>query len=143
MSQVRTASVAFLLLFAALSHGQDGPRTVQELLSRGGSQLDQTSLRTLLSGATAVGDLMQGVPGEKLELTYVEDGTVKGYLGTRTKPASGTWEVSDQGKLCIVLRDAMNIEHRACTFWFQLGPVIYATPSNAPGSVIYLRRVDR
>ena len=143
MSQARIGLVSLLLVFATLSAAQNSPRTVGELLSSGGSQLDQTSLRTLLSGATATGDFMQGLPGEKLELAYAADGTVKGYLGARTKPASGTWEVSDQGRLCSVLRDATNIEHRACTFWFQIGEVVYASSSNAPGSVIYLRRIYR
>jgi len=141
--QIAVVLFTGLLLPVTSCVAQEAPRTVGELLDKGGSQLDQRAVQMLLSGATIIGDFMQGLPGEKLEMTYAKDGTVKGFLGSTVHPAAGIWEVTDQGRLCSVLRDETNTEHRACTFWFRLGSDTYATASPTPGSVIFLRRVSR
>ena len=143
MSQVRVVLLVYLLQLAAACLAQDAPRTMSELLGGGAVQLDQPALQALLSGATVRGTTARGGRPMLSELTYAADGTVKGYIYTRENRVAGTWEVTDSGKLCSVLREATNFEHRACTYWLHLGNAFYSVSTDLAASLADVREVTR
>jgi hypothetical protein len=141
MPLLRFVIVACLLVESALAVADEAPRTVGELQAKGGVQLDRQTMLALISGAVVSGESL--VPGTRYELAYAPDGAAKGYIGSSSNSAVGTWEITERGKLCSVLRDATNREHRTCVYWFQLGGVTYSSPDDAPASPEYQRDIRR
>jgi hypothetical protein len=141
----RVVIVACLLAQSALAVAQEVPRTVGELQAKGGVQLDRQALLALISGAVVSGEVANAryEPRPRYELAYAPDGAAKGYIGSPSNTAAGTWEITERGRLCSVLRDATDLEHRACTFWFQLGADTYSSRDDAPSAPLYKRDIRR
>ena len=94
-----STGAALLLGISAVANAQEN---IGELQAKGGKQLSGPELRELLIGATTNGRTTTGYSNE---ITIKPDGTASGkFFGigrTANIGLSGTWNIADDGKMCV------------------------------------------
>lgn len=122
-----SSSVCFSLLLCSLAaHAQSN---VGELITKGGKLLDKNEVLALLPAR-----IQQEWPnrqGEE-ELVLSLDGKISGkglhYASRSESPATGTWQVEDDGKVCTPKTfTAWNNTTRLCWYVFQLEQTYYGS----------------
>jgi hypothetical protein len=143
----RTAFAALLLLGTSFALAQE-PKTLGELLDKGAKRLDAAELKALIPGATTKGTTIGG--RLDVETSYEPDGTARGRFwgGHPEMPPSfqGTWNINEQGQMCIDFLAAERSIGRmkGCGWWWRLNGVYYiAGGSEDRGAVVRSRKVTR
>jgi hypothetical protein len=147
LNRIRIASAALLLLGASMAIAQE-PKTLGELLDKGAKRLDGVELKALIPGATTKGTTIGG--RLDVETSYASDGTARGRFwgGHPEMPPlfHGTWNINEQGQMCI---DFMAAERsigrmKGCGWWYSLNGVYYITGgSDDRNGVVRSRKVSR
>ena len=131
-----------LLLCGPLAAAQN---TLGELLDAGARKLSAAEFKDELVQRVLVGPM--GSRGN-VEVVYTTRGAVQGTAFSpppiRHFPLSGTWNIDDQGTVCVTLRIAsLNASESfpaRCQFWFKRGGEYFLADSDWDRSSVVLRR---
>jgi hypothetical protein len=145
---IRSAAITALMLFGVSIASAQGVANLGELLDKGAKRLDAAEMKALIPGATTKGATIGG--RLDMETTFAAEGTAAGRFwgGHAEMPPlyNGTWNINDQGQLCI---DFMAAERsigrmKGCGWWYSLNGVYYiAGGSEDRGAVVRSRKVTR
>ncbi len=134
------------LLLVALSFGicpllWAQPLTFADVKAKAGTQLTADELRALMPGAKVTSRTIQGSTRywqNKPDGTFVASSDGRGTSGGRNNmgSAEGTWEVRDNGTLCVKIPWSRSPEDW-CRYMFKVGDKYYGVgrrEDNAPAS---------
>ena len=140
-------AVGCWLVLSSLGASAQEPRTVGQLLDRGGKQLTREEVAEILSGA-----MVSGIQFDRPEVTFQNlfkpDGTVRGNATNRNVrfgevTLEGTWAVDDQGRLCTDLRNSQGTRLQFCTAYFLLDGAYHGAKTADRSAEVYRRDVKR
>lgn len=138
---VRWLAVASVVVLGPAAWAQQAPKSVGDLLDRGGSRVAAQDMRSLVTGASVSGN---GLGGGPFILRLAADGRVNGVAGFARVEVNGTWEVDDKGQLCLKVSWSSGAESRSrCFPWFKLGEQYFESPLADHGSALMPRIVSR
>ena len=100
-----------------------------DVKAKGGVQLSAADLKQVMPGAKVISRTQAGSTRtwqNKPDGTFVASSDSRGFAGGRTYPvtASGTWRVSDEGRLCVKIQWQAS-QDDWCRFMFKVGDKYY------------------
>lgn len=132
------------ILLLAVSCFAWAQENLGDLLDAGAKRLGAAEMQSMLVGANVTGP---GMKNTSTDINFLPDGTVKGYIygGGRGMPITGTYRITDDGKLCVHYEfKAVFPPYDACVNYFSLNSTLYLTYSDTDrNSEIMKRTVKR
>ena len=126
-------AAALTVLGPGIAHAQS---TVGELLEKGGAQVTREAFLEMLP--LRIQTEWPNRQGEE-ELMFTADGKISGkgyHYNSRTEsPASGSWKIEDDGKVCTPKTfTAWNSSTNQCWYFYRLDNAYFGTQKTDPGS---------